>query len=115
MSDSYSKWCEEQEENARIFSADNVESIKKTTAYKRALNKAIELCKSIEVCEAKSCMICMHKKYVNGCTVCSKIGRMLPHEDLVCKYWSGAPYRAAQPKPDENVIAWLTIKKNSRL
>lgn len=95
MSDSYSKWCEEQEENARIFSIDNVESIKKTTAYKRALNKAIETCKSIKVCEAKSCAICMHNEYINGHAVCSKIGRTLSHEDLVCKYWSGAPYTAA--------------------
>ena len=115
MSDSYSAWCEEQEENARIFSTDNIESIKKTTAYKRALNKAIEVCKSIEVCEAKSCAICMHNKYINGHAVCSKIGGMLPHEDLVCKHWRGEPYRVAQPKPNENVIAWLTIEKNSRL
>ena len=33
MSDSYSAWCEEQEENSRIFSSKNIEAAKSSKKF----------------------------------------------------------------------------------
>ena len=112
MSDSYSAYCERMERDARMFSAENVSSVKCTTEFKKLLKQAKDAYKNTELCEAKSCQNCMHRNYLNSKVVCEKLGIILKDDDLVCKKWSGAPYTPSQPKLNEDAIAWLIIQKH---
>ena len=112
MSDSYTAWCEQQERNARMFSEKNVNSIKNTIKFKKLLKQTKDACGSTKLCKAKSCQNCMHRIWLNSKDICEKLGIVLKDDDLVCKKWSGAPYTPAQPKLNEDVIAWLIIQKH---
>jgi hypothetical protein len=46
MSDSYTAWCEQQEQNARMFSKKNVKDIKKTKEFEKLLKQAKAACES---------------------------------------------------------------------
>ena len=113
MSDSYSAWCEEQEENSRVFSSENVEAAKSSRKFMPAWKCASSYCYKAVLQEAKSCENCMHKEWLNGEDVCAKLGIRLDSKDCVCRYWSGALYSVGQPEPDSDVVAWLLIKRNT--
>lgn len=112
MSDSYSAYCERMERDARMFSEENVNSVKNTTEFKKLLKQAKNACSSTKLCEAKSCQNCMHRSWLNSKAVCEKLGIILKDDDLVCNKWSGAPYTPAQLKLNEDVIAWALIQKH---
>lgn len=113
MSDSYSAWCEEQEENSRVFSSENVEAAKSSRKFMPAWKCASSYCYKAVLQEAKSCENCMRKEWLNGEDVCAKLGIRLDSKDCVCRYWSGSLYSVRQPEPDSDIVAWLLIKRNA--
>lgn len=112
MSDSYSAWCEEQEENSRIFSSENVEAAKSSKKFTPAWKRASSYCRKAVLQETKSCKNCVHKEWLNSKTVCAKLGIRLDSKNCVCRYWSGASYSVKQPEPESDVVAWLLLKRN---
>jgi len=112
MSDSYSAYCERMERDVRMFSEENINSIKNTAEFKKLLKQIKDACGSTRLCEAMSCQNCMHRNYLNSKVVCEKLGIILKDDDLVCSKWSGAPYTPSQPKLNEDAIAWLIIQKH---
>ena len=112
MSDSYSAYCERMERDARMFSEENINSVKNTAEFKKLLEQAKDVCKNTELCKAKSCKNCMHRKWLNSNIVCEKLGIILKDDDLVCNKWSGVSYTPSQPKLNEDAIAWLIIHKH---
>lgn len=112
MSDSYSAYRERMERDARVFSEENVNSVKNTAEFKKLLKQAKDAYKNTELCEVKSCKNCMHRSWLNSNVVCKKLGIILKDDDVVCKKWSGALYALSQPKLNEAAIAWLIIQKH---
>lgn len=112
MSDSYTAYCERMERDARMFSKENINSVKSTTEFEKLLKKAKTACGSTKLCKAKSCQNCTHRIWLNSKDVCEKLGIVLKDDGLVCKKWSGASYTPAQPKLNEDVIAWTLIQKH---
>lgn len=111
MSDSYTAWCEQQEQNAHMFSKENVKDVKKTKEFEKLLKQSKVACESNMLCRAKSCQNCMHRIWLNSNEVCKKLGIILADVDIVCKKWCGTPYTHSKPKTNEDVIAWSIIQK----
>ena len=114
MSDSYSAWCEEQEENSRIFSLENVEAAKSSKKFTQAWKRASSYCRKAVLQETKSCENCIHKKWLNSKNVCTKLGIRLDSKDCVCRYWSGTLYSVKKPEPESDVVAWLLLKNKEK-
>ena len=115
MSDSYSAWCEEREENSRIFSLENIEAAKSSRKFASALKRASDYCCKAVLHEVKSCKNCMYKKWLNSEDICAKLGIKLDGlDDCVCRYWNGNSFIVGQRKPDFDVVAWLLIKRNGK-
>ena len=112
MSDSYAVYCERLEEESRLFSSENVNDIKTTAKFKRALKRAEDACANTKICEAKTCANCSFMKFINNEDVCVKLGVYLhDSSSLVCGKWRGSLHRVSQPKVNEDVIAWTMIDK----
>ena len=114
MSDSYTAWCEENERNARIFSRENIDSVKSSSTFSRMLAKAEDACKNAKLCKAKTCANCKNIHYINRNNVCSKLGRIISDYDMTstCKYWKGTSGKERSVMPNEDAIAWSIIWKN---
>lgn len=114
MSDSYTAWCEQQERNARMFSRENINSVKSTTAFSRMAAKAEDACKNARLCKAKACSNCNNIHYINSHNVCSKLGIIISDYNMasVCEHWKGKSSKMCPSTPNEDAIAWLIIDKN---
>lgn len=112
MSDSYTAYCERLEEESRLFSSENVNDVKTTAKFKRALKKAKDACASTKICKAKTCANCAFMEYINSKDICTKLGVVMHDLDcFTCDKWRGSLHKVSQPNVNEDAIAWTLINK----
>ena len=121
MSDSYSKWCEEREEKARMFSEQAFADVRAEPAFKRRLCNAKKLIRSAKVARAKSCANCRYMGFAcfpNGqqdIRSCLLLGVKDVREDWCCGKWKpfrfGSKLRIRGLAVDSDVIGYCVIKR----
>ncbi len=93
MSDSYTAWCEEQEERYRKYSAEQYSKTELTKKFRRLFEKALEEFKTAEVSQCKRCGNCKFRVFATYPTgedyvdTCSKLGLKDISENWVCEKW----------------------------
>ena len=87
MSDSYSAWCEEQEDTYREQQKKEIEKIKKSAEFKKRLSSANKKLNDVEFDWAiKCCKNCANRRKLNR-DVCKELAIEICDTDMVCSIW----------------------------